>query len=96
MFRFVWYAQPPPSLPPSSLPPGGRWQRIPAPRNIANPACDRCGGASACFLHLHGLSAWDNMGSSLPAVYSNPSAPGLVMATGNVAPLGVGLDGNDG
>ncbi|PNW71630.1 hypothetical protein CHLRE_16g662250v5 [Chlamydomonas reinhardtii] len=75
---------------------GGRWQRIPAPRNIANPACDRCGGASACFLHLHGLSAWDNMGSSLPAVYSNPSAPGLVMATGNVAPLGVGLDGNDG
>ncbi|KAG2441862.1 hypothetical protein HXX76_003470 [Chlamydomonas incerta] len=75
---------------------GGHWQRIPAPQHIANPACDRCGGAAACYLHLHGLSAWDNMGNSLPAVYSNPSAPGLIMATGNVAPLGVGLDGNDG
>ncbi|KAG2489020.1 hypothetical protein HYH03_012458 [Edaphochlamys debaryana] len=75
---------------------GGRWQRIPAPTHITLPACDRCGGAPSCFLHLHGLSAWDNLGNSLPAVYSNPSAPGTVMATGNVAPLGVGLDGNDG
>ena len=63
---------------------------------ISNPACDRCGGKSPCYLHLHGMSAWDNMGSSLPAIYSNPSAPGVIMGTGNVGPLGVGLDDNDG
>ncbi|GFR45937.1 hypothetical protein Agub_g7400, partial [Astrephomene gubernaculifera] len=80
---------------------GASWQRIPAPTQYRHPACNRCGSSpggpgGSCFLHLHGLSAWDNMGLALPAVYSNPSAPGLVMATGNVGPLGQGLDGNDG
>lgn len=79
-----------------SLPAGGHWQRIPAPTNIRNPACDRCGGSPSCFLHLHGPSAWSSRSASLPAVYSNPSAPGLILATGNVAPVGQGLDDNDG
>ena len=75
---------------------GGHWQRIPAPANIRNPACDRCGGVAACFLHLHGPTSWGMRGASMPAVYSSPSAPGLVMATGNVAAAGQGLDDNDG
>ncbi|KAL6759447.1 hypothetical protein V8C86DRAFT_2572580 [Haematococcus lacustris] len=75
---------------------GGRWQRIPAPAAFNNPKCNRCEGSAACFLHLHGMSSWDTMGDSLPAVYSNPSAPGFIMASGNVGIKGVGLDDNDG
>lgn len=85
-----------PGPPPRPAPPGGRWQRIPAPTKFNNVACDRCNGQSPCYLSLHGPSSWDNMDISVPAWYSNPSAPGLIMATGNVGPLGIGLDDNDG
>mmetsp|Transcript_15969 Transcript_15969/g.34497 ORF Transcript_15969/g.34497 Transcript_15969/m.34497 type:complete len:890 (+) Transcript_15969:138-2807(+) len=72
---------------------GGLWQRIPAPSYFNNPKCNRCSGSTtSCWLHLNGMSAWDSMSSTLPSVYSNPSAPGLIMATGNVAPTGLGLD----
>ena len=60
------------------------------------PASCRCNGKPNCFLHLHGMSSWDSMVASLPSVYSNPSAPGFIMGTGNVGPDGVGLDDNDG
>ncbi len=63
---------------------------------VSLPACDRCYGNAKCYLHLHGLSSWNSMGPALPAVYSNPSSPGLIMGTGNVGVDGVGLDGNDG
>jgi hypothetical protein len=36
----------------------------------------RCDGSAECYLHLHGMSSWDSMGIAMPAVYSNPSAPG--------------------
>ena len=53
----------------------------------------RCtGGADDCFLHLRGMSTWDSMASSFPAVYSNPSAPGFIMATGVVSATGLGLE----
>ncbi len=42
------------------------------------------------------MSSWDSMLLSMPAVYSNPSAPGIIMASGNVGVPGVGLDDNDG
>ena len=42
------------------------------------------------------MSSWDTMATSMPAVYSNPSAPGFIMASGNVGKQGVGLDDNDG
>lgn len=75
---------------------GGRWQRIPAPATFNFPLCNRCDGQAECSLHLHGMSSWDSMMLSLPAVYSNPSAPGLIMASGNTGIKGVGLDDNDG
>jgi len=56
----------------------------------------RCDNNRECFLHLHGASSWDSLLTSLPAVYTNPSAPGVIMSSGNVGPKGVGLDDNDG
>lgn len=75
---------------------GGRWQRIPAPTSFSYPQCNRCEGKAECYLHLHGMSSWDSMLISMPAVYSNPSAPGVIMASGNTGVKGVGLDDNDG
>jgi hypothetical protein len=56
----------------------------------------RCDGEAECYLHLHGMSAWESPVAAMPAVYSNPSAPGLIMASGNTALQGFGLDDNDG
>eukprot|EP00197_Chlamydomonas_leiostraca_P003012 CAMPEP_0202867564 /NCGR_PEP_ID=MMETSP1391-20130828/9502_1 /ASSEMBLY_ACC=CAM_ASM_000867 /TAXON_ID=1034604 /ORGANISM="Chlamydomonas leiostraca, Strain SAG 11-49" /LENGTH=890 /DNA_ID=CAMNT_0049547617 /DNA_START=70 /DNA_END=2742 /DNA_ORIENTATION=- len=74
---------------------GGAWQRIPAPSAFRHAFCDRCDGRE-CYLHLHGMSSWDSVALSVPAVYSNPSAPGIIMASGNTAAKGDGLDSNDG
>ena len=53
----------------------------------------RCTGAEGdCSLHLRGMSSWDSMATSYPAVYSNPSAPGFIMATGVSASKGMGLE----
>lgn len=56
----------------------------------------RCDNSRECYLHLHGASSWDNLLTSVPSVYTNPSAPGVIMSSGNVGPKGVGLDDNDG
>ena len=62
--------------------------------HVSSPLyCLRCtGGSIDCFLHLRGMSTWDSLASSYPAVYSNPSAPGFIMATGVVSPMGLGLE----
>jgi hypothetical protein len=63
-------------------------------RTALCPPCKRrrCKGAPECYLHLHGMSQWVSLISALPAVYSSPAAPGLVMASGNVGTPGNGLD----
>ncbi|GAX79116.1 hypothetical protein CEUSTIGMA_g6556.t1 [Chlamydomonas eustigma] len=72
---------------------GGKWQRIPAPSTYIHPKCNRCIDlTSPCYLHLRGMSSWDSVASSFPAVYSNPSAPGFIMATGVTASNGLGLE----
>lgn len=48
-------------------------------------------GLEHCYLHLRGMSTYDSMTSAFPAVYSNPSAPGFIMATGVTATVGMGL-----
>ena len=58
---------------------------------MTNPQC-ACTGPAPCYLHLNGMSPTSGMGVALPGVYSSPSAPGLVLATGNLASLGAGLD----
>lgn len=75
---------------------GGHWQMLPRPVKFNNPQCDRCNGNPECYLHLHGSSAWLFGGMQFPSVYSHPAAPGLVMASGNVAEKGNGLDDNEG
>jgi hypothetical protein len=77
---------------------GGDWAAIPAPKAYANAGCDRCAGAAGCALHLHGNSAWHygSIAALFPNVYSHPAAPGVIMASGNVAAPGDGLDDNDG
>ncbi|GIL90755.1 hypothetical protein Vretimale_16851 [Volvox reticuliferus] len=73
---------------------GGRWQRIRVnANNIRNAEC-KGSGSEPWYLHLNGMSPTKEYGLPLPGVYSNPSAPGLVMATGNLASLGAGLDQN--
>eukprot|EP00879_Flechtneria_rotunda_P009745 GHRR01010194.1.p1 GENE.GHRR01010194.1~~GHRR01010194.1.p1 ORF type:complete len:606 (+),score=150.47 GHRR01010194.1:219-2036(+) len=75
---------------------GGTWQPIKAPTAFNYKKCDRCGGAKECSLHLHGASSWFFGSIQFPSVYSNPSAPGLLVGSGNVGGEGVGLDDNDG
>lgn len=43
-----------------------------------------------------GASSWFFGTIQFPSAYSNPSAPGLLVASGNVAGEGYGLDDNDG
>jgi hypothetical protein len=80
---------------------GGAWHALPAPQRFNHPRCDRCGGKAggpggACHLHLHGASSWFFGSAQVPSAYSHPSAPGLIVGSGNVAPAGEqGLDDND-
>jgi sortilin len=75
---------------------GGAWQPLPAPKTFHHAKCDLCGGKPDCSLHLHGSSAWLYGSTQYPSVYSHPSAPGIIMASGNVGTKGIGLDENDG
>lgn len=75
---------------------GGSWGSIKAPKTFNHQKCDRCGGAKECSLHLHGASSWFFGAIQFPSAYSTPSAPGLIVASGNVAGEGYGLDDNDG
>ncbi|EFJ39886.1 hypothetical protein VOLCADRAFT_100398 [Volvox carteri f. nagariensis] len=71
---------------------GGRWQRIRVDASrVRHPRCMGTGPAP-WYLHLNGMGAANEFSVVLPGVYSSTSAPGLVMATGNLASLGSGLD----
>jgi hypothetical protein len=67
-----------------------------APSKFNSPKCNRCGGSDKCYLHLHGASSWFFGSVQFPSVYSHPSAPGLLVGTGNVAAEGLGLEDGDG
>lgn len=57
------------------------------------PVCSQC---CCYFVHTTGASSWFFGAIQFPSAYSNPSAPGLLVASGNVAGEGYGLDDNDG
>jgi hypothetical protein len=79
---------------------GGDWAPVAPPASFAHARCDRCdgksGAAGECALHLHGASSWFFGQIQFPSVYSHASAPGLLMASGNVGTPGIGLDDNNG
>jgi hypothetical protein len=50
----------------------------------------------AALLTPSGASSWFFGAIQFPSAYSNPSAPGLLVASGNVAGEGGGLDDSDG
>lgn len=75
---------------------GGGWRQIRAPTTFRNSKCNMCAGKAECYLHLYGLSTWVMGNAARPAVYSHPSAPGVVLGTGNVGPVGTGLGDSDG
>ena len=64
---------------------GGAWQPLVPPSVDATRKPIVCAGV--CQLHLHGASSWDvgTWETRLGSVYSQRNAPGVVIATGNVA-----------
>ena len=72
---------------------GATWDLIAPPEEYRYPqACNACAPGStkeACALHLHGPTSWFAPEGQHPNFYSMESAPGVVLATGNV---GVHLD----
>lgn len=54
-----------------------------APETFRNEACNLCKKNEPCRLHLHGASSWVGGSDGRPSVYSHPSAPGILMASGN-------------
>ena len=80
---------------------GGACDPRRAPQGSTHPRWDRRGGSTggpgvAGHLHLHGASSWFFGAAQVPSAYSHPSAPGLIVGSGNVAPAGEqGLDDND-
>lgn len=74
---------------------GGVWQPIDLSSNNFNfDKCNRCAMdySKKCYLHLRGISSYDNMVTSWPAIYSSSSAVGYILATGVVAPEDYGLE----
>ena len=68
---------------------GGSWEAVPPPASFRYGHCNTCApGAPAdqCSLHLHGPTSWYAPEGPHPNFYSLPTAPGLVIATGNVGP----------
>lgn len=66
---------------------GGRWAAIRSPQSFRYGHCNACPSDSeSCFLHLHGSTSWFASQGPHPGWYSLPTAPGLVLATGNVGP----------
>eukprot|EP00798_Chlamydomonas_sp_ICE-L_P015566 gene15566-21663_t len=74
---------------------GGKWQRIKAPSTFNSPKCNSGGGK---WQRIKAPSTFNSpkCNSAMPGVYTNPSAPGLIMGVGNVGTNGVGLEDNDG
>jgi hypothetical protein len=56
----------------------------------------KCVCCCSCWCCCAGASSWFFGAIQFPSAYSNPSAPGLLVASGNVAGEGYGLDDNDG
>jgi len=67
---------------------GATWDLIAPPEAYRYPqACNSCPPGSsleACALHLHGPTSWFAPEGQHPNFYSVRSAPGVVLATGNV------------
>ncbi len=67
---------------------GGSWQSITPPLTDSEGKPIRCHavGNGRCELHLHGESHWQqgSWKTRLGSVYSQKSAPGVILATGNV------------
>lgn len=63
---------------------GGAWQQLIPPTVDSENKGITCNGV--CELHLHGSSSWDvgTWETRLGSVYSQKSAPGVIIATGNV------------
>ena len=63
---------------------GGAWQSLAPPAMDVSGKTISCQGT--CALHLHGSSSWDTgtWETRLGSVYSHASAPGVILATGNV------------
>ena len=72
---------------------GASWQRIMVSQDsITYPVCKgTCTNPADCYLHLHGQSSWVQGVYGRPAVYTSASAPGIVMASGNLGPEKEGL-----
>lgn len=68
-----------------SLNGGADWAPLPPPATFRSAQCNACrGGGAGCALHLHGPSSWAAPEGPHPSVYSQASAPGLLVGTGNV------------
>ncbi|GAB4816671.1 hypothetical protein N2152v2_003717 [Parachlorella kessleri] len=66
---------------------GATWDFVPPPASFRYAQCNTCppgSSAADCRLHLHGPTSWFSAEGPRPNVYAHPSAPGLVLATGNV------------
>jgi sortilin len=72
---------------------GASWKLIAVdPSKVIHPVCkSSCPKGQPCYLHLHGASSWVRGSTERPSVYAAPSAPGLVMASGNLGPEKQGL-----
>ncbi|GAQ88924.1 vacuolar protein sorting 10 [Klebsormidium nitens] len=62
---------------------GSSWSLLTPPNEDSSGVPIVCPG---CTLHLHGASSWQGSGNmpGFAFVYSHPSAPGVLMGTGNV------------
>lgn len=72
-----------------SLTGGSSWQFLAPPANYRFGQCNTCPPGSEvprCSLHLHGPTSWYAPEGPHPNFYSLPTAPGLIIATGNVGP----------
>lgn len=68
---------------------GASWRSLSPPTSFRFGQCNTCPpGATGdqCALHLHGPTSWFAPEGPHPNFYSLPSAPGLLLATGNVGP----------
>jgi len=66
---------------------GSSWDLISPPQSFRHSQCNTCTPGSSlkeCSLHLHGPTSWLAPEGPHPHFYSLKSAPGLMLATGNV------------
>lgn len=66
---------------------GSSWNLIQPPQSFRHSQCNTCTPGSSleeCSLHLHGPTSWLAPEGPHPHFYSVQSAPGIMLATGNV------------